>query len=375
MKKAFFLVVVVALSTNLYSQNQLPANGSVGIGTLNPQAPLHVNGNQLLNGNLIIGTDQTAFFIKGPANGGAIRIRSNSSSSNDRDLQLGNMDNNYSWNSVMTVSQNGFVGVGTTNPVGTFHVRGNTFIGNRDFAIGTSGSFIQIDQGAAEGNTYSQIRAFSNGGNITNNLVLQNSGGNVGIGIITPRERLDIGGNAIIQNTLQTNDYTNVGQHQGQLRILNGLGTYGSKAFEIALMDNGTSVLQSNEAGIGYNNIALNPVSGDVGIGTMDPKGYKLAVNGNIRAREIKVETANWPDYVFAKDYHLPTLEQTKQHIREKGHLPGIPSAEDVNANGVDLGDMNAKLLKKIEEMTLYLIELSDTVKNQQTEINNLKKR
>jgi len=96
--------------------------------------------------------------------------------------------------------------------------------------------------------------------------------------------------------------------------------------------------------------------TGNVGIGTSSPT-EKLSVNGKIRAHEIKVETANWPDYVFAKDYELPSLDETEKHIQQNGHLPGIPSAEEVKANGIDLGEMNAKLLKKIEELTLYLIE------------------
>jgi len=106
--------------------------------------------------------------------------------------------------------------------------------------------------------------------------------------------------------------------------------------------------------------------TGNMGIGTTDTKGYKLAVNGKIRTQEIKVEAANWPDYVFAKDYKLLSLKETEQHIKEKGHLPGIPSAEEVKANGVDLGEMNIKLLKKIEELTLHLIEIKkelDTLK------------
>jgi len=96
---------------------------------------------------------------------------------------------------------------------------------------------------------------------------------------------------------------------------------------------------------------------GNVGVGTTDTKGYRLAVNGKIRTQEIKVEAANWPDYVFAKDYKLPSLKETEEHIKQKGHLPGIPSAKEVQSNGVDLGEINAKLLKKIEELTLHLIE------------------
>ncbi|WP_214228801.1 hypothetical protein [Pedobacter sp. B4-66] len=108
--------------------------------------------------------------------------------------------------------------------------------------------------------------------------------------------------------------------------------------------------------------------AGDVGIGTMTPN-VKLAVNGSIRAQEIKVEAANWPDYVFAKNYKLPSLKETENHIKEKGHLPGIPSADEVKANGIDLGEMNAKLLKKIEELTLYLIEIKKD--NELEKINN----
>jgi len=105
--------------------------------------------------------------------------------------------------------------------------------------------------------------------------------------------------------------------------------------------------------------------SGNVGIGITNPS-EKLSVNGKIRAREIKVETANWPDYVFTKDYKPTSLSETEKHIKEKGHLPGIPSAEEVKANGIDLGEMNAKLLQKLEEVILHLIR-------QEKEIEKLK--
>ena len=96
---------------------------------------------------------------------------------------------------------------------------------------------------------------------------------------------------------------------------------------------------------------------GNLGIGTADTRGYRLAVNGKIRAQEIKVEATPWPDYVFSKSYQLPTLQETEKHIKENGKLPGIPSAAEVKANGIDLGEMNAKLLQKIEELTLHVIE------------------
>ena len=96
--------------------------------------------------------------------------------------------------------------------------------------------------------------------------------------------------------------------------------------------------------------------NGNVGIGTTDPAGYKLAVNGNIRAKEIKVETG-WSDYVFYPTYKLLPLAEVAKYIKTNQHLPDVPSAGEVAKNGINVGETNALLLKKIEELTLYLIE------------------
>jgi len=126
--------------------------------------------------------------------------------------------------------------------------------------------------------------------------------------------------------------------------------------------------------GNNYNsNILSVHRNGNVGIGTSTPSS-KLSVNGTIRAREIKVENAAWPDYVFEKGYQLPSLEASALHIKSKGHLPDIPSADEVKANGIDLGEMNAKLLQKIEELTLHLININRTVQKQQLQIEKLQK-
>ena len=95
--------------------------------------------------------------------------------------------------------------------------------------------------------------------------------------------------------------------------------------------------------------------------------------NGKIFAKEIEVKTNVWADYVFKKDYQLKTLEEVEKHIVEKGHLPNIPSASEVIEKGINVAEMDAKLLEKIEELTLYSIEQNKQLKSQSEEIKELK--
>lgn len=110
--------------------------------------------------------------------------------------------------------------------------------------------------------------------------------------------------------------------------------------------------------------------SGRVMIGTSTPaNGYALSVKGKIMCDELKVElSSSWPDYVFAKDYKLLSLEEVESHINEFNHLPGIPAAAEMEANGVSVGEMQTKLVEKVEELTLYVIQLKK-------EIDTLKQR
>ncbi|WP_454880750.1 hypothetical protein [Sphingobacterium detergens] len=113
--------------------------------------------------------------------------------------------------------------------------------------------------------------------------------------------------------------------------------------------------------------------NGRVGIGTTVPK-ETLSVNGKIRVHEVKVETTNWPDYVFTKDYKLMPLDSLKDFIEINGHLPEMPTAQEVEANGVQLGEMVNKLLKKNEELTLHLIEKNSEIESQGKRLEKLEK-
>jgi hypothetical protein len=123
---------------------------------------------------------------------------------------------------------------------------------------------------------------------------------------------------------------------------------------------------------VGTSNLYVNNTNNTVGIGTTDTKGYKLGVNGNIIATEVVVkEYVNWPDYVFENNYKLTELTEVEAYVKEKKHLPGVPSANEVKDNGVALGEMNKILLQKIEEMMLYMIQQQKEIDALKQQINN----
>jgi len=108
--------------------------------------------------------------------------------------------------------------------------------------------------------------------------------------------------------------------------------------------------------------LLVNRSNGFVGIGTSSPD-QRLTVNGTIHSKEVKVDlSVPGPDYVFEKDYVLPSLESVKTYIDQNKHLPEVPSAKEMEANGINLSEMNMLLLKKVEELTLYVIELKKEI-------------
>lgn len=114
--------------------------------------------------------------------------------------------------------------------------------------------------------------------------------------------------------------------------------------------------------------------NGNVGIGTTIPT-QKLTVNGTAKAKEIIVEENVGADFVFEEDYKLPSLSDVEQHIKVRKHLPEIPSAEQMIANGVKVGELQMKLLQKIEELTLYVIELEKRDREKEKRIKELERK
>jgi len=137
--------------------------------------------------------------------------------------------------------------------------------------------------------------------------------------------------------------------------------------------------VDTNRLAIRTNNIERVSILGDgtVGIGTKDTKGYKLAVNGTAIFTKVKVKTAGtWPDYVFKKGYTLPELPELEQYLEKYHHLPGILSEVEIQRiDGLDMGEQQMTLLKKIEELTLYLIEENKKLKEQNRQLEEQNKR
>ncbi|MBC8172283.1 MAG: hypothetical protein H7X71_00130, partial [Chitinophagales bacterium] len=125
----------------------------------------------------------------------------------------------------------------------------------------------------------------------------------------------------------------------------------------MARIDGAVSTLHLNNDG---GNVSMCYASGNVMIGASVPAtGYLLSVDGKIMCEELKVQLSeSWPDYVFADDYKLMNLYELEKSIQKNNHLPNIPSAKEIETNGIAVGEMQKMMMEKIEELTLYIIEL-----------------
>ncbi|EZH71303.1 hypothetical protein ATO12_10870, partial [Aquimarina atlantica] len=212
--------------------------------------------------------------------------------------------------------------------------------------------------------------------------------GMVGIGTISPKSKLQIAGGS--NNWNESTPGTSVGSihldpenssnHFGSAITFGASDTSNGETAQAGIYvrsdgSYGTKMyFSTTDAYVSGSKTAMSiDHKGKVGIGTNNTGSHKLAVEGSIGAREIKVEATTWSDFVFETDYNLPTLAEVENHIKEKGHLKDIPNAKEVAKNGIYLGAMDAKLLQKIEELTLYTIQQEKEIKRQALEIEELK--
>lgn len=176
--------------------------------------------------------------------------------------------------------------------------------------------------------------------------------GKVGIGTTAPKADLDI--NASSPNILfQGTNNSSVRFSESLDSWRGGFVKYDNYTNNVII---GVHNVLSTSNQDDIDAIYIGRPNGKIGIGTVPFEEYQLSVKGKIRAEEVKVETG-WADFVFEEDYNLRTLEEVENFIKENKHLPEIPSAEEVAKNGVNVGQMESKLLQKIEELTLYIIE------------------
>ncbi|RXK82892.1 hypothetical protein [Filimonas effusa] len=316
MKKMILLFgTFVAGGYGLCQTNVFPAAGNVGVGTASPAYKLDVLGDvRLQNSGLsanIYGVDET-HFIKLRDGGadwttigdfGGVRIFTGNHS--------------YTITEKMQIAPNGNVGIGTTSPAYKLDVNGETNISTNAYV-----HYLPFDikmRVGADG-----LQCYNYSMSDFKSLFLNPAGGNVGIGTKTPAYKLDVNGDS---------------------RFSRGVGS------ELIVQTPSTDV-RLYTAGT-----PLCVPDANVGIGTVTPGAYRLAVEGTVGARKVKVTQEVWADYVFDSSYQLPSLSHVESFIKENKHLPEVPSAAEVKKEGLDLGDNQVLLLKKIEELTLYIIQ------------------
>ena len=196
--------------------------------------------------------------------------------------------------------------------------------------------------------------------------------GNVSIGSNTSVAKLNVIGDQMMYGSLPLlffRPQSGATTSQIRFQLTDGSNEFGITHFSNRVTlgrMNGTTIANdliiAGDGNIGIGTTAPNAklhIASNVMIGIGNPTaGYSLSVNGKIISEEVRVEAdVSWPDYVFEKDYELPSVLQLEEFINEHKHLPNIPAAKQVKKEGIALGDMNKRLLEKIEELTLYIIQ------------------
>ena len=255
----------------------------------------------------------------------------------------------------------GNVGIGTDTPYQKLSIiDGQLFIGRTsvnqfesgrirfsEYLDSFRGAFIHYNGSTNRFNIGVHDALDSDINNDLNAISILRSNGRVGIGTASPAYKLDVNGHVRANYLIMKAE--NNALEGGEI-LLEGAGE--QNPWHI---DNYAGNFRLHHSGYSYFHVMKN---GNVGIGTYGPDA-KLTVKGDIHAREVRVDLngAVAPDFVFEPDYNLRSLEATEAYIKANKHLPEIPSAAEMEEKGIQLKEMNLKLLQKVEELTLYTIK------------------
>ncbi|WP_419698987.1 hypothetical protein [Mucilaginibacter sp. NFX135] len=356
--KPLYLILLAGLLTGYssYAQNSFPTSGNVGIGATSPSSLLTVGGNFSSGGSHQVSIVSAPTAATGLLTGVASQLTANSSAISDGTYyaflgQVGTLNTPSNLTSTVgLIAFGGNVihrGTGTVTGAASL-VAGGVSATNGGTVTNGYGVYISPVKGTGVTNGYGVYQTAIGDNNYF--------AGNIGIGTTTPATQLHL---ATTAGPVLTLDKTGV------------------QAWRLDVSQNSDFRLWN--ASVGTAPLTVQ-ASGNVGIGTTTPK-EALSVNGNIRSKQVTVESANWPDYVFKKDYQLPSLQDVKAYIDQNQHLPEIPSEQQIAKEGLNLGEMNKLLMKKVEELTLYLIEkdksieeLKSSLTMQQKQIEEIKK-
>jgi hypothetical protein len=377
MKKELLATFMVLIGFNLKAQwnesqvpNQITTLSKVGIGESEPLTDLHVRGRMMLShgviqrgGTPITNTGDLGLYSHLP--GRWIRIVSN----NSPIRFFTDIDNEgIGSDAKMSIESNGNVGIGTTTPQSLLSVGNNhgikLSIGNSSWA---NTSIISTNWTEGIGD-FTDVLVPGSTGNSA--FIRLKSNGNVGIGESDPLAKLHIHGRIMLSHGVIQRGGTPI-TNTGDLGLYSHLpGRW------IRIVSNNSPIrffTDIDNEGIGSDAKMSIESNGNVGIGITNPKN-KLSVDGTIWAKKVKVTLADAADWVFEDDYELKSLEKVEDFINQNKHLPDIPSADEFRENDMNVAEMNNKLLQKIEELTLYLIEQNKKVEEQSKKIENQQK-
>lgn len=386
-KQSSLLVFLIALLGNVtmaqlntfYGTNA--GNGSV---TGNSNSAFGNNAGRAMttaNGNTLIGSSTGSSLSLGGANtfvGTSVgTVVSTGAYNTLMGYQTGlNMTVNSSHNTVIGNSAGALINGNENALFGSLAGRYISATGLTSLVNGNGLTLLGYRTSASEGLTNASAIGYQAQVTANNALILGNTAVNVGIGVTAPSAKLELNSTTAGVSSLK---FT-------QLTANTTAGVANGKALSVDASGNVILVPAGQVSGASYwnlnttNNNITNSNTGCVVIGTTItkfPTGYKLFVEGGIMTERLKVavkNAANWADYVFADTYRLRPLNEVAQHIAQYKHLPDVPSAQEVVNNGLDLAENQAKLLQKIEELTLYVIEQDKQIKQLQKTVKHLKK-